>query len=921
MEFTEELIEKPICNLSGGWKMKLALARAVLLNADLLLLDEPTNHLDVQKQAWLCDFLTGPACEHVTTLVVSHDSKFLNKFVEKCPMAKAYFSIHDTEMKFTFPVPGPLEGVKSKTKAIIQAKNISFTRRAACIGPNGAGKSTLIKALVGETKPDAGSPEIYRHQNCRVAYVAQHAFHHIEQHLEMSPVEYIQWRFSGGLDKEQQAMEAAQMTDEEKAKLKQNFVVYLKELAAELDEAGNATGERQIIFEKMEPLKAGQKPRRRTSRTASSPTACARSSSSSAAARATATTVVLESNGFFKLMKAIDDKIAAEAGNVKPLTTGCIQKHLDDFGLMEEFGTYGKMKNLSGGQKVNRRTTSTATRSALAIKDFEGGVLMISHNAEFFGDIAPEIWEIPGDQKVHISGAEWMEAVRARELAEQKLKKKAAPTQEEDKFDALGNKIESVTKAADVDRDMIKLMTKKLKGLKERLKKGDGSVEDEIFELEDKLDAANAMMKKEKEAAKAEKEAQKKLNKKEKAPADKKKATKKKIFSFGLRGTAPLGFESPVRTLRAIFFFFWWERRLTQRAGERSDPVLCADGACLDADAVVIAIGARYMFPGEDDFSKPVGDRFKAYRAESAKLDANKSVLVVGGGPAGCELAAELKCFGEHDVTLVHSGTSLCSSQRRPSSARCAAALKDLGIAVILDDRVAINAKQRSTRGAVTLKDGTIKTKKGVEIKATEAFWCGGNEYMGREVFDMLESSKSGQLVVDGGLRAGQARVWAAGEIAHAAGASEAAAMGRRGEERGAQGAARGRGAGPDDDDGAAVDALLGPGRVARDFPGQADDGCVPMASTSLRNALMCHPQERNTAGRVFGGVLMRRALELAFATAFSYGGAAPLTKALDRATSFVFTVDGPRPLKRVLPSTRAEARLQLAAMARATET
>ena len=63
MEFTEELINKPICNLSGGWKMKLALARAVLLNADLLLLDEPTNHLDVQKQQWLCDCLlyTSPS--------------------------------------------------------------------------------------------------------------------------------------------------------------------------------------------------------------------------------------------------------------------------------------------------------------------------------------------------------------------------------------------------------------------------------------------------------------------------------------------------------------------------------------------------------------------------------------------------------------------------------------------------------------------------------------------------------------------------------------------------------------------------------------------------------------------------------------------------------------------------------------------
>ena len=53
----------------------------------------------------------------------------------------------------------------------------------------------------------------------------------------MSPVEYIQWRFSGGLDKEQQAMEAAQMSDEEKEKLRQPFVVYLKELAAELDES------------------------------------------------------------------------------------------------------------------------------------------------------------------------------------------------------------------------------------------------------------------------------------------------------------------------------------------------------------------------------------------------------------------------------------------------------------------------------------------------------------------------------------------------------------------------------------------------------------------------------------------------------------------------------------------------------------
>jgi len=622
MEFTEELINKPICNLSGGWKMKLALARAVLLNADLLLLDEPTNHLDVQKQQWLCDFLTGPQCEHVTTLVVSHDSKFLNKvlsdvihyenmrlkrytgnldqFVEQCPMAKAYFSIHDTEMKFTFPVPGPLEGVKSRTKAILQAKNITFTyptpeekalgpscktrsgkptledvsvqvsqaSRIACIGPNGAGKSTLIKVLVGETKPDEGCPEVYRHQNCRIAYVAQHAFHHIEQHLEMSPVEYIQWRFSGGLDKEQQAMEAAQMSEEEKAQLKQPFIVYLKELAAELDEAGNATGEREIIFEKMEPLKKGQKPPPVDPVNGIFPN-CVRTIKQLIGRRTRhgdyeyevkwgdkemvsmdpknnlyVPKVVLETHGFHKLMKAIDDKIAAEAGNVKPLTTTAIQRHLDDFGLHEEFGTYGKMKNLSGGQKVKcvigasmwfcphivvlDEPTNYLDRDSLgalsrAIKEFQGGVLMISHNAEFFGDIAPEVWEVPGDQKVHVSGAEWMEAVKAKELAEAKAKKKSIPKQDDDKFDALGNKIETAVAAADIDRDYVKKLTKQLKALKERVKKGDASAEDEMYEVEEQLDKANAILKKEKEAAKKEKEAAKALAKAAKAKEKKSK--------------------------------------------------------------------------------------------------------------------------------------------------------------------------------------------------------------------------------------------------------------------------------------------------------------------------------------------------------------------------------------------------------------
>ena len=64
-----------------------------------------------------------------------------------------------------------------------------------------------------------------------------------------------------------------------------------------------------------------------------------------------------------------------------------------------------------------------------------------------------------------------MEAVRAKELAEQKAKKKSIPKQDDDKFDALGNKIETAVAAADIDRDYVKKLTKQLKALKERVKK------------------------------------------------------------------------------------------------------------------------------------------------------------------------------------------------------------------------------------------------------------------------------------------------------------------------------------------------------------------------------------------------------------------------------------------------------------------
>jgi elongation factor 3 len=57
--FSDERQKQAIGSLSGGWKMKLALARAMLFKADILLLDEPTNHLDVVNVAWLENYLTN----------------------------------------------------------------------------------------------------------------------------------------------------------------------------------------------------------------------------------------------------------------------------------------------------------------------------------------------------------------------------------------------------------------------------------------------------------------------------------------------------------------------------------------------------------------------------------------------------------------------------------------------------------------------------------------------------------------------------------------------------------------------------------------------------------------------------------------------------------------------------------------------
>jgi elongation factor 3 len=157
--FDETRQAQPIGSLSGGWKMKLALARAMLFKADILLLDEPTNHLDVVNIAWLENYLTslktctssmfflcplsGSLLTSILTVIVSHDSGFLNNtitdvlhlnrfklrryrgnldnFVKAVPEAKTYYTLEAAEdYKFKLPDPPLLEGVKTKEKSLLK---------------------------------------------------------------------------------------------------------------------------------------------------------------------------------------------------------------------------------------------------------------------------------------------------------------------------------------------------------------------------------------------------------------------------------------------------------------------------------------------------------------------------------------------------------------------------------------------------------------------------------------------------------------------------------------------------------------------------------------------------------------------------------------------------------------------------------
>ncbi|CAK9017178.1 Elongation factor 3 (EF-3) (Eukaryotic elongation factor 3) (eEF3) [Durusdinium trenchii] len=495
--FTDEMKDMPITSLSGGWKMKLALARAMLRKADILLLDEPTNHLDVLNVQWVVDYLTGDTCSNVTSLIVSHDTKFLDnvathiihfdtlklnnykgnlsKFVERFPEAKAYYDLTASRLAFSFPKPAPLDGVKSRGRPILTMTDVTFTypgapkpqlehvsirvsmaSRVACVGANGAGKSTMIKLLTGELKACKG--QVYKHPNCNFAYVAQHAFHHIEHHLDKTPNEYIQWRYSGGEDKEALVKDTVKISEEEAKKMKEPMTITIE------TEEGKKVKEKRVVEKIIARRKQGKILEYECKFVGKSQDM-----------NMWFPRDHLEDLGFTKLLNEVDRrKAAAEGAFQRVLSQANVEAHLEAVGLDRELSTHNRIRSLSGGQKVKvvlaaatwaqphliilDEPTNYLDREALgalaqAINNFEGGVVLITHNQEFADATTRETWVV-ANHRCDIKGdADWAAyAAEALELAA-----------EEDQVDAAGNKIEKKKLPRDVPAKEKKKMIKALK--------------------------------------------------------------------------------------------------------------------------------------------------------------------------------------------------------------------------------------------------------------------------------------------------------------------------------------------------------------------------------------------------------------------------------------------------------------------------
>merc|ERR1719498_2070300 len=330
-----------------------------------------------------------------------------------------------------------------------------------------------------------------------MGYVAQHAFHHLEKHMNETPAQYIMWRFAGNDDKESLEFKSEKLSVDEEAARAAKWCI------------DTVTGNvRRCTSAKEDPKKAKQDEanavipdavlNRRQKKKEKTYEYGVKWQFKPIEENTWVDRDTVVKMGYLKLVQREDEKQAAAAGlQNKQLTQPGVEQHLANFGVDAESASHTQINQLSGGMKVKvvlaaamwqnphilvlDEPTNYLDREGLgalvlAIKDYKGGVLIISHNKEFCDGVATEKWIMQGGH-LRIEG----------ESKEEEGEAEAAKSKEqEDVFDGAGNKIDVKAQQALSEKDK----KKKIKDLEKKIKDGKKKktlTEEEVWELEDQL--------------------------------------------------------------------------------------------------------------------------------------------------------------------------------------------------------------------------------------------------------------------------------------------------------------------------------------------------------------------------------------------------------------------------------------------------